>query len=351
MVVTSDASPGALQFAADTPVPHGGDVGEARRLFPGAVEPFIDLSTGINPHPYPLPDLPAEIFARLPEADALAALTAVAARTYSAPSPVCVVPAPGTQILLPLTAGLAAKGRAVILMPSYSEYARAAALAGHEVRLARTVSDCADADLVIVGNPNNPDGRVFDRAGLLDLADKLDRHGGLLVIDEAFMDAGPPGASLAPDVLRANILVLRSFGKFFGLGGLRLGFAIAAPASAARLAATLGPWAISGPALAVGTTALADAAWIARTRRALAQAAQQLDAVLVSAGLDIIGGTSLFRLARTQAAPALFQRLGCAGILVRRFPDHPDWLRFGLPADEGAWRRLADALNSDRESR
>ena len=330
----------------DEAAPHGGDLGAARRQFPGAPEPFVDLSTGINPRRYPVPQLPAELFARLPEADALAELAIIAARVYGAPSAACVVPAPGTQILLPLVAGLAPTGRAAVVMPSYSEHTRAAALAGHQVKAVQTTGDCGDADLVIVGHPNNPDGRLFDRAGLIALADKHSRRGGVLVVDEAFMDVGPPGASLGPDVLRPNIIVLRSFGKFFGLAGLRLGFALAAPALAARLAAMLGPWAVSGPALAVGAKALADAAWIDQTRRELAQQAQKLDAVLISANLDIVGGTSLFRLARSAAAPALFEKLGRAGILVRRFPDHPDWLRFGLPADEPARRRLAGALAS-----
>ncbi len=330
----------------DEAAPHGGDLGAARRRFPGACEPFIDLSTGINPRPYPLPRLPAELFACLPEADALAHLANIAAHAYGAPSATSVVPAPGTQILLPLVAGLSPAGRAAVVMPSYPEHIRAAALAGHRVEAVRDIADCGDANLVIVGNPNNPDGRLIDRAGLMALADKLSGRSGILVVDEAFMDIGPPGASLAADIACGNIVVLRSFGKFFGLAGLRLGFALAAPALAARLAAMLGPWAVSGPALAVGAQALADAAWIDRTRRELAQQSQKLDALLTSAGFDIVGGTSLFRLARSAAASALFEKLGRAGIMVRRFPDRSDWLRFGLPGDEQAWRRLAGALAS-----
>src|SRR6202162_5391420 len=91
----------------DEPLPHGGDLGAARRLFPDAPEPFIDLSTGINPNPYPLPQLPAELFARLPDAAATARLAAAAAKLYGAPSAAHVVPAPGTQSLLPLVARLA----------------------------------------------------------------------------------------------------------------------------------------------------------------------------------------------------------------------------------------------------
>jgi cobalamin biosynthetic protein CobC len=164
------------------------------------------------------------------------------------------------------------------------------------------------------------------------------------MVDEAFMDIGPPGASLAAEVSRGNIVVLRSFGKFFGLAGVRLGFALAAPPLAARLAALLGPWAVSAPALAVGAQALADRAWIEATRRGLAQAAARLDAILTGSGLDIVGGTTLFRLARTTAASGLFHHLGRAGILTRAFPDHAAWMRFGLPAAEQDWQRLQIAM-------
>jgi cobalamin biosynthetic protein CobC len=329
---------------ADEPLVHGGDLAAARRLFPDAPESFLDLSTGINPNPYPLPHLPEEIFARLPDSATLAHLAAVAAEAYGAPEASCVVAAPGTQILLPLVAGLARPGRAAILVPTYSEHARAAALAGHSVGEVRDLGAIGDATLVILTNPNNPDGRLFVRNELIALAKALHTRGGLLVVDEAFMDVAPPGASLAGDIGRGNIVVLRSFGKFFGLAGLRLGFALAAPPLAARLAALLGPWAVSGPAIAIGATALADQAWIETTRRNLASAAARLDAILTGTGLEIIGGTALFRLARTRDANALFQHLGRAGILTRVFPDHAAWLRFGLPAAEPDWQRLQIAM-------
>ena len=333
-----------LSSGDDEPLFHGGDLGAARRLFPGAPEPFIDLSTGINPNPYRAPRLSAALLAHLPDLASVEALAQVAARTYGAPSATHVVPAPGTQILLPLVAGLARPGRAAILAPGYPEHGRAASLAGHTVGPINGIEEYSDATLVIVGNPNNPDGRVFSRGDLLALAKELRRRNGILVVDEAFMDVGPRDASLAADVACGNVVVLRSFGKFFGLAGLRLGFALAAPPLAARLRATLGPWAVSGPALAVGTQALADTIWIERTRRRLDQAAQRLDDILSGLALAVVGGTSLFRLVQTPAANALFQHLGHAGLWVRDFPDNPNWLRFGLPANERAWRRLKAAL-------
>jgi cobalamin biosynthetic protein CobC len=332
---------------AAEPLDHGGDLAAARRLFPRAPEPFLDLSTGINPCPYQPPALPAALFERLPDTGALDRLTAAAAAAYGAPSPACVVAAPGTQILLPLVAALVQPGRAAILSPTYAEHARTAALAGHRIIETHELARLADADLAVVVNPNNPDGRIVAKADLLALAEA---EAGLLVVDEAFMDVGPPDASLAGEVLRGKIVVLRSFGKFFGLAGLRLGFAIAAPDIAARLSAALGPWAVSGPAIAIGTAALSDHAWITATRVKLAQAAQRLDELLARAGFEVVGGTSLFRLVQTPDAAAVFEQLGRAGILVRRFKAQPTWLRFGVPSDEEAWDRLACALATSSSS-
>jgi cobalamin biosynthetic protein CobC len=326
---------------------HGGDLDVARRLFPDAPEPFIDLSTGINPHSYPLPQLSSDVFARLPAPAALARLISAAAKAYGAPSPGHVVAAPGTQILLPLVAGLVPPGRAAVLGPTYAEHLRVAALAGHDAQEVAGIGALATADLAIVVNPNNPDGRVVDRDALLALADRLRSRGGLLVVDEAFADVAP-GTSVAEEVARGNVVALRSFGKFFGLAGLRLGFALAAPSLAERLTAMLGPWAVSGPAIAIGEAALADTAWAHTTRAILAREAQRLDEILRDAGLVILGGTALFRLARHDAASELFQRLGRAGIFVRRFPEQPTWLRFGLPGDEKAWQRLRAALTAHR---
>jgi cobalamin biosynthesis protein CobC len=335
-----------MMFADDLdhPLAHGGGLAAARRLFTDAPEPFIDLSTGINPYSYPLPELPPDLFTRLPDPQALAAVAALSAQTYGAPSPSHVVPAPGTQILLPLVAALVAPGRAAVLTPTYREHARAAALAGHAVTEIADLGAAREAMLAIVSNPNNPDGRLFDKDELIALAKRLASRGGLLIVDEAFMDIGPRDGSLAGAVERHAIVVLRSFGKFFGLGGVRLGFALAPPPLASRLAATLGPWAVSGPALAIGATALADRAWIEQTRTRLIATADRLKALLLNARLEIAGGTALFQLVRSPAAADLFHHLGRAGILVRSFAEHPSWLRFGLPGTEAAWTRLQIAV-------
>jgi cobalamin biosynthesis protein CobC len=326
-------------------LPHGGDLAAARRRFPDAPEPLIDLSTGINPHPYPLPPLPPDLFTRLPEPEALERLAATAARAYGATAEE-VVGAPGTQSLLAPVFSAVAPGRTAILGQTYAEHARVAALVGHSVEDVREFAALEGADLAVIVNPNNPDGRITQRDALLELAEAKRQRGGLLVVDEAFAEAGPAGLSVAPEVGRGGLVVLRSFGKFYGLAGLRLGFALAAPPLATRLRATLGPWPISGPAIVAGEAALADAAWAGAMREALARDAARLDRLLIDAGLEIVGGTSLFRLARTPAAGALADHLGRAGIVVRRFTEAPAALRLGLPTDEAAWQRLAAALHS-----
>jgi cobalamin biosynthetic protein CobC len=328
-----------------TPLEHGGDLGVARKLFPGAPEPFVDLSTGINPFAYPMPALPSDVFARLPEPAAIELLAAIAARTYGAPSAAHVVVAPGTQSLLSHVFALVPIGRAAVLGPTYAEHARVAGLIGHRVCETDAIEPLRDARLAVVVNPNNPDGSLLQREALLSLADDLRINEGLLVVDEAFMDVGPTGMTLAPDVGRGPIVVLRSFGKFFGLAGLRLGFALAAPEIAQRLRLALGPWAVSGPAIAAGAHALADQDWIDTTRVRLAAAAMRLDALLHQARLQVLGGTSLFRCVQSSADALVFFRLGQAGILVRRFTERPDLLRFGLPGDEPAWERLRAALH------
>jgi cobalamin biosynthetic protein CobC len=330
------------------PLTHGGDLTAARRMFPDAPEPFIDLSTGINPHPYPVPELPSALFERLPGRDQVRRLAAVAAQCYGAPSADHVLPAPGTQILLPQVAMLVPPGHAAVLRTTYAEHQRAALFAGHTVTEVSSADQLGRTDLAIVVNPNNPDGRIVERATLLGVAKDLRPRGGVLVVDESFGDVAPPGASLAGDVGRGNIVVLRSFGKFYGLAGLRLGFALAAPNLVARLDATLGPWAVAGPALLIGERALADGAWKLQTLTRLVDAAVRLDEMLKNTGLEIVGGTSLYRLTRSPDAEQLFAQLGRAGILVRRFSEEPTWLRWGLPRSENEWRRLNDALAGRR---
>jgi cobalamin biosynthetic protein CobC len=178
---------------------------------------------------------------------------------------------------------------------------------------------------------------------LADVATALARRGGRLIVDEAFMDLHGLQDSLVPH-LPTGALVLRSFGKTYGLAGLRLGFALGSPEDCARLRTALGPWAISGPAIEIGQRALTDDAWLVRAQRRLRDEADRLDRMLQSAGLAIVGGTALFRLVRHKHAAWWFEALCAAGILTRPLREQPEWLRFGIPHGPKAWTRLEAAL-------
>jgi cobalamin biosynthetic protein CobC len=328
---------------AEGEVWHGGDLATAKALFPEAPEPWIDLSTGINPIPYPVPALPLSLWQCLPGKAEEAALLQAARKVYRVPDAASIVAAPGTQILIELLPRLAGAGPVAVLGPTYAEHALAWRKAGAAVREIATLDGVGEAKTVVLVNPNNPDGRLIDRSRLAALARKLAARDGLLVIDEAFVDFTPQD-SLIPDLPPAT-LVLRSFGKTYGLAGLRLGFAVGEPNFTEAMRDALGPWAVAGPALVIGACALADEAWLEAVAKARAGDAARLDALLAPHGL-IVGGTALYRLLATPDAPALFAHLGRSGLYVRRFQDDATWLRFGLPGNETAWARLAAALAS-----
>lgn len=322
---------------SDLAMAHGGGLIAARAMFPMAPEPWIDLSTGINPLPYPVPALPPEAYHRLPEPEEVRRLEAAAARAYGVADPRTVVAAPGTQILISLLPHLLRPGHVAVVGPTYAEHAAAWAAAGNTVSVVPGVASVGSEAAAVLCNPNNPDGRRTRTADLLALAARV----GVLVVDEAFADLETPGLSLAP-VLPANAVVLRSFGKTYGLAGLRLGFAVASLPMARTIRTALGPWAVSGAAVAFGTAALSNAAWLHAARTRLGADAARLDGLLTQAGFRILGGTLLFRLAQHGDAAAIFDHLGQSGILVRRFDAEPAWLRFGIPGD--GWDRLVAAL-------
>lgn len=338
MPLSAEFSPISDRPVAD----HGGTLDRAVARFGGARRDWIDLSTGINPWPYPVPSISAEAWTRLPDETALCSLAEAARGFYGAPADADVAAAPGSQALIQLLPRLMPRTQVAVLGPTYAEHARCWALAGHDVQVVEDLDGAASPILVLV-NPNNPDGRHRTPVRLSALADRQAALGGLLVVDEAFAEVMPE-ASVMPRAGTPGLVILRSFGKFFGMAGLRLGFAFGPATLIGQLNAAFGPWAVAGPALVIGRAALSDRDWAAAMRARLAAAARSLDAMLSSAGLEPIGGTDLYRLVRIAEAGRLADRLGRHHILVRRFAERPDWLRFGLPADDVATARLRAAL-------
>lgn len=323
---------------------HGGRIADAEHHFPDAPRPWLDLSTGINPHPWRPPAPVDEDLHRLPSPDALRALEDAAAAAFGTVAAVAATP--GSEIALRLLAYMNLPRPWHVVTPCYRTHRDA--LPGATCIAAHGIEEAAgQGGTLLLANPNNPDGRLLLPDRLLALARRAAARGGVLVVDEAFADA-LDGASILP-LLRDGdpVLVLRSFGKFYGLAGVRLGFACGAPALVAPIAAVLGSWPVSATALALGTAACRDAGWAAATRARLAAERDALDALLRAHGLAPRGACPLFRLVETERAAALFAHLAGAGILTRPFEDHPHWLRLGLPGS--GFARLAAALSSFRD--
>ena len=323
---------------------HGGDLADASARFGEPANGWVDLSTGINPWPWPVEGDRLADLHRLPERGDLDRLRAAAASAYGINDPARIVVAPGTQALIQWLPRLRSPEKVSVLAPTYGEHAPAWRLAGHKIAEVLSLPEAEDQSVVVLTRPNNPDGAVCAETDLRNLAAELHQKEGWLVIDEAFADLDPR-PSVAAD-LDLGTIALRSFGKFYGLPGLRLGFAIADADTAQKLSEALGPWPVSTLAARVGAAALSDSDWQTDTRKRLVAAGQRLDDMIVGAGMGIVGGTDLFRLAQSDIAAEIFDHLGDYGIYARRFPENDRWLRFGLPGPEQHWDRLAAALPS-----
>jgi cobalamin biosynthetic protein CobC len=308
---------------------HGGGIDAARARFGGGRSDWIDLSTGINPQPYPVGGFAADAWAALPDKAATERLDRAARAFWRVPEGAAVLAAPGASALIARVPMLAPPGRVAIASPTYNEHGRAFAAAGWKII---EPSDNQTPDARVIVHPNNPDGRLH----------ALPQGNGLTVIDESFCDVMPEASHIA-HAARSGTVILKSFGKFWGLAGLRLGFAIGEPALIRRLSAMLGPWPVSGPALEIGAQALEDHTWAEATRTRLAQDAARLDALIKA---PIAGGTTLFRLYDVGEAQAAQDRLARAHIWSRIFPYSTRWLRLGLPGSPAAWDRLATAWGS-----
>lgn len=311
-----------------TPLDHGGGLDAAAVRYGGDRNEWIDLSTGINPVPYPIGTIEQGAWTALPDKAAQTALIKAARQFWQIPDAAAVIATPGASAPIAMVPRLRPAAQVHIATPTYNEHAAAFAAAGWQ-----EVSDPHKAEAQVIVHPNNPDGRLFTSSNL---------HAPLRVIDESFADI-IPDASLIAQTSAPDTLLLKSFGKFWGLAGLRLGFAIGDPELIDKLTTMLGPWPVAGPALQIGTRALNDPNWATKTRTRLGTDAIRLDRLITQAGANTIGGTSLFRLYDVDDAAAWQDRLARHHIWSRVFPYNPRWLRLGLPAPD-AWPRLEAAL-------
>ena len=323
---------------------HGGDLIGAGQRYGTHAPSWIDLSTGINPIPYPLPKISPDAWQRLPSSELETELLKSARNYYNIANAADLIAASGTQSLIQMLPYLVAPTEVAIVTPTYAEHEICWQRAGHQIIECRSLASVPDrCNVVIVVSPNNPTGAIYNTDDLKILSQKLRAKGGLLVIDEAFMDVSPD-QSICPALPSAGIITLKSFGKFFGLAGVRLGFAAGDHDVITQLRARLGPWAVSGIAMEVANTAFKDNHWILEARNRLAADRKRLETMLSDAGLTVLGGTDLFSYAQSEKAAQIHEHLCQQHILIRPFATDPSKLRFGHPACTNDWDRLSGAL-------
>ncbi|MGJ8609822.1 MAG: aminotransferase class I/II-fold pyridoxal phosphate-dependent enzyme, partial [Octadecabacter sp.] len=306
---------------------------------------WLDLSTGINPVPYPVGEIGADAWTALPDQGAMDRLLAAARSFWNVPDGAEIVAANGASAIIAKVPYLYNYVSGVYIpKPTYNEHAAAVDACGG----LWPTDDPDDAFMHIYVHPNNPTGKLWE----------AERIGGrpVTVIDESFCDVTPEQSHIAISEDQ-GVLILKSFGKFWGLAGLRLGFAIGAPDTVrpvhtshflgktehhplATLQEHLGPWAVAGPALEIGARALEDVAWAEATRVRLAADAARLDALV---GWKLVGGTDLFRTYEVPDAAAAQDHLAKGHVWSRIFPYSKTWIRLGLPAPD-RWDQLEAAM-------
>ena len=319
---------------------HGGRLDTAIAQYGGSREDWLDLSTGINPNPYPLPEIEFDSWHRLPDENAQSDLIKSARRYYKIPEEMAIAASNGTQAIIQNLPSTLSGKKIAILAPTYEEHQHCWVNAGREVIKTDDLEVAIElADIIVVVNPNNPTGKQYQSQVLLNVAIALQKKSGFLIVDEAFGDCMPE-LSVVPN-MQNNVIVLRSFGKFFGLAGLRLGFVIGAGSIVDQLNNKLGPWSVSGPALAIGREALANTNWTIGMRLQIAQNSKDQAEVIEACGLKLIGNGGLFMEFEHSRAGELHEALLKEHILVRPFLKRDTRLRFGLCKNMEELERLA----------
>jgi adenosylcobyric acid synthase len=239
----------------------------------------------------------------------------------------------GSTELLFLLPQILGKGRALVPCPAYLDYARAAELAGLAVEplpLSEEAGFAPDLkaigtllrgdEILFLGRPNNPTGRMIPAAALRDLAMRNPETA--FVIDEAFADFVPEAEPLIASGRPENITLLKSLTKFYAMPGLRLGAVVATPELIRRLRDRMPPWSVNTLAQAAGAAGLRDAAYAEETLRFVGDRREELVAALGTLpGLTVYPGAANFLLIRSdregQDAPEIARRLLIGGIAIR----------------------------------
>jgi cobalamin biosynthetic protein CobC len=323
---------------------HGGQLLKIAEQYKIPMTDWLDLSTGIAPISYPIPNIPTSVWQQLPQQ--CPKLIATAKEYYQCSQ---LLVTNGSQAIIKALPELYRKKNAKgtnVYIPDrgYKEHAQAWKVADYKLHYYQAslpeISELQPNSVLVIINPNNPTGRFFSRDVINQYHEKLKQLNGLLVLDEAFIDVIPDNQSYCPAVAlyadESHIIVLRSFGKFFGLAGIRIGFLVANKYWCQLFAELLGPWQVNGPAQTVAMQALGDKMWQGEQRSKLKSLRVKQEAILwqvfTSELVSSIHGCDLFltlNFHHGDSAKKLYHLLCKQGVYCR-LSDEQDTLRFGI---------------------
>ncbi len=307
---------------------HGGNINWAANKFCIPRADWIDLSTGINPNAYPFSPLNKQVFTQLPYLND--EFIRSAENYYNHP----VIPVAGSQEAIDALPQILPKQKVLLPDIGYKAYEKILRQHGYAIsyypaierqsmiaHLNRQLLENPHQHLVII-NPNNPTGLILSQSDIKKLRALMSEQS-YLIVDEAFMDMTPQ-ASLLHSVLPENCIILRSFGKFFGLAGLRLGFIATHEKLGNKFREILNPWRINGCAQQVAQEAFNDQAWQAINRQWITAAAQEqlsyLAPLMAQYQVEKLDNQTLFHsfLMHSEDADNLFLSFAHHGILTRQ---------------------------------
>lgn len=331
----------SARLAGLAPVVHG-SIADAELAQLGIARgDVIDFSVNANPYgpsPTAIAAAAAAPWARYPDDVAADLRRELAARAGTAASQVVVGNGSVELLWLLALAFVDAGDAALVVGPTFGEYARAVRVAGGAVHELRTDPDdgfavrvpavaaaarALPARVVFVCNPNNPTGTLLPVTALRELAGSLPAS--LVVVDEAycqFVDDPPSTPGL---LALGNVVLVRSLTKDYALTGLRLGYALAPAPIRAALDAVRPPWSVNAVAQAAGLAAVRDDAHLRRARAEVRRARSYLSSALAGLGLRVLPAMANFLLVEVGDGAAVRSSLLRRGICVR------DCASFGLP--------------------
>lgn len=353
----------------NSPPKHGGDLLSARRKsISEEKKDWIDLSSAVNRHPWPVPDIPSFLWQELPDQIGLQN----AAQSYYQRSN--FVALAGTQQaieMLPMVLFTHVYQQRnltqapIVLAPKigYQEHKHCWEKWGYQIELYQNIEDVfvKDWNVLILIQPNNPLGELASRQQVKEMVELAKTRQGFVIVDEAFIDPIAEQSLLADTLWGKNIqadklpvqispwpdslIVLRSVGKFFGLAGARVGFLFACNALCEKVSSMVGPWPINTPSLWLVEQALQDQVWQKEARNSLQVRCEYfamritplVDALCNALGFSTSKWSSshlfftLFFPEENGDSEKLFTHLKEQGIYIRL---GESWLRFAIPSEK-----------------